>query len=75
MSEDLQRSGSGSGLSVAALSDAQRLTGRWRVLVDFGVQTAVVCGPDADTAASDLYTDGLGRVKVQFAWDRWGVPR
>ena len=77
----------------AALSDAQRLSGQWRVEVRFEVQpatellrpegtqpkphthgpeTALVCGPDADTAQSDIYTDPLGRIKVQFPWDRYG---
>jgi type VI secretion system secreted protein VgrG len=76
-----------------ALSDAQRLTGQWRIDVRFEVQpttellrpegtqpkphthgpeTALVCGPDADTAPSDIYTDSLGRIKVQFPWDRYG---
>lgn len=31
-----------------------------------GVQTAMVVGPQG----SDIYTDGLGRVKVEFHWDR-----
>jgi Rhs element Vgr protein len=31
-----------------------------------GVQTATVTGPAGD----DIYTDALGRVKVQFHWDR-----
>ena len=79
--------------SVQALSDAQRLSGQWRVVTKFDVQpstealrpafanekprthgpeTAVVCGPSADTAESNLYTDTLGRIKVQFHWDRYG---
>lgn len=33
-----------------------------------GVQTAYVVGPGGD----DIYFDGLGRVKVQFHWDRVG---
>ena len=33
-----------------------------------GPQTAVVVGPSGDT----IYTDSLGRVKVQFHWDREG---
>ncbi|WP_090138087.1 type VI secretion system Vgr family protein [Limnohabitans sp. DM1] len=77
-----------------ALSDAQRLTGQWRIEVRFEVQpttellrpegiqpkphthgpeTALVCGPEADTAQSDIYTDPLGRIKVQFPWDRYGA--
>ncbi|WP_090137926.1 type VI secretion system Vgr family protein [Limnohabitans sp. DM1] len=77
-----------------ALSDAQRLSGQWRIEVRFEVQpttellrpegiqpkphthgpeTALVCGPDADTAQSDIYTDPLGRIKVQFPWDRYGA--
>ena len=35
---------------------------------DPGVQTAIVVGP----AGHDIYTDGLGRVKLQFHWDRAG---
>ncbi|MBZ2207612.1 type VI secretion system Vgr family protein [Massilia soli] len=34
----------------------------------FGVQTAVVVGPPGE----EIYTDGYGRVKVQFHWDRKG---
>jgi type VI secretion system secreted protein VgrG len=33
-----------------------------------GPQTAVVVGP----AGEEIYTDGYGRVKVQFRWDREG---
>lgn len=33
-----------------------------------GPQTAVVVGPDGE----EIYTDNLGRVKVQFHWDRQG---
>ncbi|WP_090142136.1 type VI secretion system Vgr family protein [Limnohabitans sp. DM1] len=79
---------------IKALSDAQRLSGQWRIEVRFEVQpttellhpegiqpkphthgpeTALVCGPDADTAQSDIYTDPLGRIKVQFPWDRYGA--
>lgn len=35
---------------------------------DPGVQTALVVGP----AGQQIHTDGLGRVKVQFHWDRAG---
>ncbi|WP_199220169.1 type VI secretion system Vgr family protein [Limnohabitans sp. Rim8] len=80
-------------LNIKALSDAQRLSGQWRVVTQFDVQpstealrpafanekprthgpeTAVVCGPSADTAESNIYTDPLGRIKVQFHWDRYG---
>ncbi|MCV5737344.1 type VI secretion system tip protein VgrG, partial [Escherichia coli] len=33
-----------------------------------GLQTAVVVGP----AGEEIYTDKLGRIKVQFHWDRYG---
>jgi type VI secretion system secreted protein VgrG len=105
VSEDTQRDNSGNSSnpvqsllqnvisSVQALSDAQRLSGQWRVVSKFDVQpstealrpafakerprthgpeTAVVCGPSADTAESNIYTDTLGRIKVQFHWDRYG---
>ncbi len=107
VSEDTQRDGSNNAaqqilqnvissvqaLNIKALSDAQRLSGQWRVQTKFDVQpstealrpaftkerprthgpeTAVVCGPSADTAESNLYTDTLGRIKVQFHWDRYG---
>ena len=35
---------------------------------DPGVQTAIVVGP----AGEEIHTDGLGRVKLQFHWDRLG---
>jgi type VI secretion system secreted protein VgrG len=103
VSEDTQRNspalsfgntGSAAALgSVVALSDAQRMSGQWRVEVHFEVQpttealrpeatqgkpktggpeTALVVGPSAATAESNIYTDGLGRVKLQFPWDRYG---
>jgi type VI secretion system secreted protein VgrG len=34
----------------------------------YGVQTAVVVGPPGE----EIHTDGYGRVKVQFHWDRRG---
>jgi type VI secretion system secreted protein VgrG len=90
--EDTQR-GAFSPVIPQALTDAQRLSGQWRVQVSFEVQpstealrpeasqrkprtggpeSAVVVGPHSDTAQSDLYTDALGRIKVQFPWDRYG---
>jgi type VI secretion system secreted protein VgrG len=33
-----------------------------------GIQTAIVVGP----AGSEIHTDGYGRIKVQFHWDRLG---
>jgi len=33
-----------------------------------GIQTATVVGPSGE----EIYTDKLGRVKVQFRWDRYG---
>ncbi len=89
VSEDTQRAS-----PLAAQSDAQRLSGQWRVLVQFEVQptsevlrppctqpkpktggpeTALVVGPGADAAESNIYTDALGRIKVQFPWDRYGA--
>ncbi len=86
--EDTQRN-----VSAAVLSDAQRLSGNWHVMVQFEVQpatevlrpeatqgkpktggpeSALVVGPGADTAESNIYTDNLGRIKVQFPWDRYG---
>ncbi len=38
-----------------------------------GPQAALVCGPDTQTAEANLYTDYLGRIKVQFMWDRTGA--
>jgi len=38
-----------------------------------GPETALVVGPGADTAESNIYTDHLGRIKVEFPWDRYGV--
>lgn len=38
----------------------------------YGPESALVCGPGADTAESNIYTDPLGRIKVQFPWDRYG---
>ncbi|WP_233164493.1 phage baseplate assembly protein V, partial [Chromobacterium sp. ASV23] len=37
-----------------------------------GVQTATVVGPaePTDQAADEIYTDGQGRIKVQFHWQR-----
>ena len=88
VSEDTQRN------ARAALSDAQRLSGQWRVQVQFEVQptteplrplptqrkpktggpeTALVVGPGGDTAESNIHTDALGRIKVQFPWDRYGA--
>ncbi len=37
-----------------------------------GPETALVVGPAADTAESNMYTDSLGRIKLQFPWDRYG---
>ncbi|UST54383.1 type VI secretion system tip protein VgrG [Comamonadaceae bacterium OTU4NAUVB1] len=39
----------------------------------YGPQPAIVCGPDADTAETNIHTDALGRVKLQFFWDRYGA--
>jgi type VI secretion system secreted protein VgrG len=36
---------------------------------DPGVQTAIVVGPPGE----EIYTDDLGRVKIQFHWDRLGI--
>ncbi|RZM02176.1 MAG: type VI secretion system tip protein VgrG, partial [Variovorax sp.] len=38
----------------------------------YGPQPAIVCGPDAETAETNVHTDALGRVKIQFFWDRYG---
>lgn len=39
-----------------------------RVPIVHGPQTAVVVGP----SGQEIYSDDLGRVKVQFRWDRYG---
>ncbi len=87
VSQDTQRSGSNNSTSNTNLSGQWRVTTEFEVQPtsealrpDFatekprahGPETALVCGPDADTAASDIYTDHLGRIKVQFHWDRYG---
>lgn len=38
-----------------------------------GPETALVTGPDGDTAENNIYTDALGRIKVQLPWDRYGA--
>ncbi|MFZ6727005.1 type VI secretion system Vgr family protein [Undibacterium sp. MH2W] len=38
----------------------------------YGPEVAIVTGPHGDTAASNIYTDQYGRIKVQFPWDRYG---
>ena len=38
----------------------------------YGPEVATVTGPHCDTAASNIYTDQYGRIKVQFPWDRYG---
>ncbi|MFM7024978.1 MAG: type VI secretion system Vgr family protein [Limnohabitans sp.] len=38
-----------------------------------GPESALVCGPEGETAESNIYTDALGRIKVQFFWDRYGA--
>jgi type VI secretion system secreted protein VgrG len=43
----------------------QRVTPRPRVM---GVESAIVVGPPGE----EIHTDGLGRVRVQFHWDRYG---
>jgi Rhs element Vgr protein len=43
----------------------ERVTPRPRVM---GVQSALVVGPDGE----EIYCDELGRVRVQFFWDRYG---
>lgn len=37
-----------------------------------GPETARVVGPDASTAETNIYTDALGRIKIEFPWDRHG---
>lgn len=37
-----------------------------------GPQPAIVCGPDPETTEANIYTDYLGRIKIQFPWDRYG---
>lgn len=37
-----------------------------------GPESALVVGPHDQTAESNLHTDALGRIKVQFPWDRYG---
>ena len=38
----------------------------------YGPESALVCAPDSSVAERNLYTDALGRIKVQFHWDRYG---
>ncbi|RZL02766.1 MAG: type VI secretion system tip protein VgrG [Rubrivivax sp.] len=80
--EDVQRQAAQTGF--ACQFQALRRSVPWRaVLLDgtglrprprptaLGMQTAIVVGPDGNTAASgtdELYTDRLGRVKVRFHW-------
>ncbi len=56
--------------SFVSMSTAQQFRPRRLTPKPFvqGPQTAVVVGPAGD----EIYTDDLGRVKVQFHWDRYG---
>ncbi|HEX8593002.1 MAG TPA: type VI secretion system tip protein TssI/VgrG [Pseudomonas sp.] len=38
-----------------------------------GPQTALVVGKSAEGSDEEIWTDALGRIKVQFHWDRLGV--
>jgi type VI secretion system secreted protein VgrG len=70
------QSGAGVPSSYANRFTCVRKDIRWRPGVNYnsepcanpGVQTAIVVGP----SGSEIHTDGYGRVKVQFHWDRLG---
>jgi type VI secretion system secreted protein VgrG len=70
------QAGAGGTSSYANQFTCVRKDIRWRPGVNYnsepcanpGVQTAIVVGP----SGSEIHTDGYGRVKVQFHWDRLG---
>ena len=71
------RSGSGAeDGSFAAVFDAQPAATQWKAPrttprpVTFGLESAIVTGPDGE----EIFTDEYGRVKVRFHWDRSGSP-
>jgi len=37
-----------------------------------GPESALVVGPSSGQAEANLHTDALGRIKIQFPWDRYG---
>ncbi len=58
--------------SVQPTTEALRPAATQRKPKTGGPETALVVGPSADTAESNIYSDNLGRIKLQFPWDRYG---
>ncbi|MEO8154492.1 MAG: type VI secretion system Vgr family protein [Rhizobacter sp.] len=76
LSHDPELAAQAAELGYANRFHALRRAVPWRPLLTpqptaLGVQTAIVVGPGGSTAANgadELYTDAMGRIKVQFHW-------
>ncbi len=73
--EDSELSALASAVGHAARVLAQRRAIAWRPMPAplapaFGIQSAIVVGPSANTApdGQEVHTDGLGRIRVRFHW-------